>query len=110
MKYTCIASVCRPRTLIASWTFVSCVRGFLSPASLKMRAKSEPLKGRAVTPYIYLKTTNNKSIPTRDVFHTTITVYGSELASLTDTVASPYPKQKVKHNVRKSIPNKGMLL
>ena len=42
--------------------------------------------------------------------HTTKTVYGSELASLTDTVASLYTKQKVKHSVRKSIPNEGMLL
>ena len=42
--------------------------------------------------------------------HTTKTVYGSELASLTDTVASLYTKQKVKHSVRKSIPNKGILL
>ena len=45
-----------------------------------------------------------------DQEHTTKTVYGSELASLTDTVASLYMKQKVKHSVRKSIPNKGMLL
>ena len=42
--------------------------------------------------------------------HTIKTVYGPVLASLTGTVASPYTKQKVKHSVRKSIPNKGMLL
>ena len=41
--------------------------------------------------------------------HTYKTVYGSELASLMDTVASLYTKQKVKHSVRKSIPKKGML-
>ena len=35
-----LASVRRPRTLIAIWTFVSCVRGLLSPASLKMRARA----------------------------------------------------------------------
>ena len=42
-------------------------------------------------------------------YHTTKTVYGSDLASLTDTVASLYTKEKVKHSVRKSIPNKVML-
>ena len=44
--------------------------------------------------------------------HTTKTVYGRDLhvASLTDTVASLETKQKVKHSVRKSIPNKAMLL
>ena len=42
-------------------------------------------------------------------YHTTKTVYGSDLASLTDTVASLYTKEKVKHGVRKSIPNKVML-
>ena len=44
------------------------------------------------------------------VFHTTKTLYGSYLASLIDTVASLYTKQKAKHSVRKSIPNKAMLL
>ena len=42
--------------------------------------------------------------------HTTKTRYGSDLAPLTDTVASLYTKEKVKHSVRKSIPNKAMLL
>ena len=37
-------------------------------------------------------------------YHTTKTVYGSDLASLTDTVASLYTKEKVKHRVRKSNP------
>ena len=37
-------------------------------------------------------------------------MYGSDLASLTDTVASLYTKQKVKHSVRKRIPNKVMVL
>ena len=40
-----------------------------------------------------------------ELYHTTKIVYGSDLASLTDTVASHYTKQKVKHGVRKSIPN-----
>ena len=31
-------------------------------------------------------------------------VYGSDLASLTDTVASLYKKEKVKHSVRKKYP------
>ena len=44
------------------------------------------------------------------IVHTTETVYGSDLASLTDTVDSLYTKQKVKHSVRKSIQNKAMLL
>ena len=35
-----VASVRRPCTLIAIWTFVSCVRGLLSPASLNMRARA----------------------------------------------------------------------
>ena len=35
-----VASVCCPCTLIAIWTFVSCVRGLLSPASLNMRARA----------------------------------------------------------------------
>ena len=35
-----LASVRRPCTLIAIWTFVSCVRGLLSPASLNMRARA----------------------------------------------------------------------
>ena len=43
------------------------------------------------------------------IYHTTKTMYGSDLASLTDTVASLYTKEKVKHSVRKSIPNKVML-
>ena len=42
-----LASVRRPRTLIAIWTFVSCVRGLLSPASLKMRARAN-LRGVAI--------------------------------------------------------------
>ena len=63
-----VASVRRPCTLIAIWTFVSCVRGLLSPASLNMRARANLHRGRDITPYIYLKPTNNKSIPTRDIF------------------------------------------
>ena len=35
-----LASVRRPRTLISILTFVSCVRGLLSPASLNMRARA----------------------------------------------------------------------
>ena len=34
-------------------------------------------------------------------YHTTKTVFGSDLASLTDTVASLYTKEKVKQSVRK---------
>ena len=41
-------------------------------------------------------------------YHTNKTMYGSDLASLTDTVASLYTNEKVKHSVRKSIPNKVM--
>ena len=38
---TCtLASVRRPRTLISILTFVSCLRGLLSPASLNMRARA----------------------------------------------------------------------
>ena len=37
-------------------------------------------------------------------YHTTKTVYGSDLTSLTDTVASLYTKEKVKHSVRKKYP------
>ena len=43
-------------------------------------------------------------------YRTTKTMYGSDLASLTDTVASLYTKEKVKNSVRKSIPSKVMLL
>ena len=35
-----VASVCRPRTLFSILTFVSFVRGLLSPASLNMRARA----------------------------------------------------------------------
>ena len=35
-----LASVRRPSTLISIWTFVSCVRGLLSLASLNMRARA----------------------------------------------------------------------
>ena len=35
-----LASVRRPRTLISILTFVSCVRGLLSPASLNMHARA----------------------------------------------------------------------
>ena len=35
-----LAYVCRPCTLLSIWTFVSCVRGLLSPASLNMRARA----------------------------------------------------------------------
>ena len=62
--------------------------------------------------YMNMQTKREKKSRDRfnaDLDHTTKTVYGSELASLTDTVASLYTKQKVKHSVRKSIPNKGML-
>ena len=52
-----------------------------------------------------------QSIDSCEQKHTTTMVYGSYLASLTDTVASLYTKQKVKHSVRKkSIPNKSMQL
>ena len=44
---TFIASVRRPCTLIAVWTFVSCVRGLLSPASLNMRARAN-LRGLVI--------------------------------------------------------------
>ena len=43
-------------------------------------------------------------------YQTTKTAPGSDLASLTDTVASLYTKQKVKHSVRKGIKNNAMLL
>ena len=45
-----------------------------------------------------------------NIMHTTKTVYGSDLASLRDTVASLDTKQKVKHSVRKSIPNKAIVV
>ena len=59
-----LASVRRPRTLISILTFVSCVRGLLSPASLNMRARAT-LRGVVLLLRI---PTNNKLIPTRDVF------------------------------------------
>ena len=63
-----LASVRRPRTLISIWTFVSCVRGLLSPASLNMRARAT-LRGVVLLLVdIYVKPTNNKFIPTREVF------------------------------------------
>ena len=37
----------------------------------------------------------------QQIVHTAKTVYGPELASLTDTVALLYTKEKVKHSVRK---------
>ena len=38
------------------------------PCFFEHARKSDPTKGHAVTPYIYLKPTNNKFIPTRDIF------------------------------------------
>ena len=42
----------------------------------------------------------------KEIKHTTKTVYDSDLASLTDTVASLYTKEKVKNCIRKSIQKK----
>ena len=41
-KLMCFCSLCRPctLTLISIWTFVSCMRGLLSPASLNMRTRA----------------------------------------------------------------------
>ena len=44
------------------------------------------------------------------MYHPTKTVYGSDQAYLTDTVASLYTIEEVKHSVRKSTPNKAILL
>ena len=62
--------------------------------------------------YLHGVPTCNKKINKKEPYrlHTTLTVYGSDLASITDTVASLDTKQKVKHSVRKSIHNKAMLL
>ena len=38
------------------------------------------------------------------LYHTTVTVYGSDIVSVTDTVASIDTKRKVKHSVRKKYP------
>ena len=73
---------------------------------------------KSLYPDIYMDTLINKSyeedtfviLSTDFIYHTTKTVYGSDLASLTDTVASLYTKQKVKHSFSKSIPNKAILL
>ena len=58
--------MCRPCTLISIWTFVSCVRGLLSPASLNMQQEQSSEGSCCYSVYLH-KMTNNKSITNPDV-------------------------------------------
>ena len=64
-----VATVRRPRTPISIGLLLVVCEGFWAePCFFEDARKSDPPKARAVTPYIYLKPTNNKSVPILDVF------------------------------------------